>query len=136
MPAPLCRNCGGSIARTRYPSGRLEAIAEYQARAYCGMQCRDEHRRGTEHHNWKGGLRRGHNWGYLRVTDGRYVHRMVMEQKLGRQLSSDEHVHHIDGDVSNNSPSNLELVTNSEHRRIHSASAPRDGAGRFQCHER
>jgi hypothetical protein len=46
-------------------------------------------------------------------------HRLVMERFLGRKLSPDEHVHHIDGDTLNNSPSNLQLVSRSEHMRIH-----------------
>jgi transposase-like protein len=36
-------------------------------------------------------------------------HRLVMARLLGRPLSDDETVHHIDGDRSNNEPSNLQL---------------------------
>lgn len=51
---------------------------------------------------------------------GRYfVHRLVMEKKLGRLLRRDELVHHKDGNKQNNSLSNLELVTASEHKRLH-----------------
>ena len=38
---------------------------------------------------------------------------------LGRKLSSDEVVHHIDGDKLNNSWENLEVVSRSEHAREH-----------------
>lgn len=44
-------------------------------------------------------------------------HRLVMARKLGRELSSGEHVHHIDGDKENNDPANLLLVD----ARIHNA---------------
>lgn len=47
-----------------------------------------------------------------------------MEQVLGRALSSDEIVHHIDGNKRSNDPSNLQIVTRSEHARIH---LPRKG---------
>ena len=47
-----------------------------------------------------GGGRKG---GYVRE------HRLVMEEKLGRYLRPNEVVHHLDGDRSNNHPSNLEL---------------------------
>lgn len=42
-----------------------------------------------------------------------------MEQKLGRQLSSDEIVHHEDENKKNNHPDNLELMTRAEHIRHH-----------------
>jgi HNH endonuclease len=43
-------------------------------------------------------------------------HRLVMERKLGRFLSPNEVVHHIDGDPSNNHPDNLVLfVKNADH---------------------
>lgn len=48
-----------------------------------------------------------------------YEHREIMESYLGRELSSDEHVHHIDGNPKNNSMDNLELVTSGDHCRIH-----------------
>lgn len=57
------------------------------------------------------------------VISGRriYQHRHVMESKLGRRLESNEHVHHIDGDPLNNSPSNLDLLSSSTHAKLHSA---------------
>jgi predicted Zn-ribbon and HTH transcriptional regulator len=49
-----------------------------------------------------------------------HVHRIVMEQSLGRILSTDEVVHHIDQDRSNYHISNLELTTSSLHMKGHS----------------
>ncbi len=46
-------------------------------------------------------------------------HRLVMEELLGRYLSSSEVVHHIDGDKLNNSPINLEVMSNSQHISFH-----------------
>lgn len=46
--------------------------------------------------------------------------RYLMEQKLGRPLSPNEDVHHIDGDVTNNDLSNLEIVPHGEHQKVHS----------------
>jgi len=48
-----------------------------------------------------------------------YEHRYVMEVHLGRFLQSDEVVHHKDRDRSNNSVSNLELLSASEHSKLH-----------------
>jgi hypothetical protein len=47
------------------------------------------------------------------------VHRLIMEQILGRPLSSDEIIHHIDGNKLNNHPSNLQIMTRSEHINHH-----------------
>lgn len=52
-------------------------------------------------------------------TNGRHTHRVIAEQKLGRALKPGEIVHHIDGDILNNHPDNLEVMTQSEHIRRH-----------------
>jgi hypothetical protein len=70
--------------------------------------------------------------GYLarkvRYEDGRYAtqleHRVVMEQILGRELSSQEIVHHKDKNKRNNSPENLELTTKSVHAKHHAEERP------------
>ena len=48
-----------------------------------------------------------------------YEHRLIMEQHLGRPLSSDEVVHHKDGNPSNNDLSNLEVLNRVTHRKAH-----------------
>lgn len=62
----------------------------------------------------------GEGKGYEK-TYGRHTHRIVMERKIGRPLTSDEIVHHIDGDHRNNDPDNLMVVTRQEHIQIHRA---------------
>lgn len=42
-------------------------------------------------------------------------HRWVMEQALGRRLSSDEHVHHLNHVRDDNRLENLQILSNSEH---------------------
>lgn len=47
------------------------------------------------------------------------MHILVMEHHLGRKILPNEIVHHKDGDRSNNSIHNLELLTRAEHINIH-----------------
>lgn len=47
------------------------------------------------------------------------LHRVLMENKVGRILRSDEHVHHKDEDKTNDDIENLELLDAAEHARLH-----------------
>ena len=62
--------------------------------------------------------------GYVK-RDGRHEHRIVMESIIGRPLKFQDVVHHIDGNKHNNHPSNLMLVTRSEHMRLHGLGIPK-----------
>ncbi len=54
------------------------------------------------------------------TSDGSvYLHRHIASLKLGRWLTTNEHVHHLDGDKLNNNPNNLEILSNSEHAKLH-----------------
>lgn len=70
--------------------------------------------------NWKGGIST-HQYISLRIKKGEYKrqHRIVMENFLGRRLTTDEHVHHINHNKFDNSIKNLIVLTNSEHGKLH-----------------
>ena len=79
---------------------------DYRQR-FCGSECR---RKSNSKIHFKGG--HVNEQGYVVTTVlGRptSVHRLVMEQHLGRKLKKNETVHHIDGNRQNNKLSNLEL---------------------------
>jgi len=56
-----------------------------------------------------------------KATKNGYIaeHRVVMENYLGRILEDDEVVHHCNKNIKDNRIENLELMLDSEHRRLH-----------------
>lgn len=73
------------------------------------------------------------NRGYLcRKVEGREVkeHRFIMEAHLGRKLEPWEHVHHKDGNKTNNAVENLAVISAEEHNREHAGSQRSDSAKR------
>jgi hypothetical protein len=68
-------------------------------------------------------LKTGHSFWVDYHTDGSrksvLVHRELMEQHIGRRLTSIEVVHHIDEDPTNNVIDNLQIKTASVHARDH-----------------
>lgn len=95
-------------------------------RRCCSLKCYEQFR-------YKNGLGRHHNGKEARLNSFGYVmiwepthskrgwafeHRVLVEKHLGRRLRSDEHVHHIDSDKTNNALPNLQVVDGRTHGRI------------------
>lgn len=86
------------------------------------------YKKGEESYNWKGGINLDKSNGYLRNNlNKKRVHRIIMEEFLGRQLYKEEQIHHINGNKLDNRIENLMLVSNSEHRKYHNQYKCRHG---------
>jgi hypothetical protein len=105
-----------------------ETVRQYLLKRYTPKQKRAivlknfRQPRGEASPNWQGG-RELTKAGYVRLwlsrTERVLEHRKLMEDHLGRKLTRDEVVHHINGINSDNRLSNLQLTTFSEDIRRH-----------------
>lgn len=125
LPPKQCPFCSVLFYRRKN-----EQAFDFRRRKFCCIDHYFKWNQGANHYNFKNGQRTRPD-GYLRFSNDKYVHRAVLEKHLGRSLGQNEIVHHIDGNPSNNDISNLEITTNSEHRKKHVVIQPRGKDGRF-----
>lgn len=88
---------------------------------FCSAVCRNKNKECCKYAAEQCGnaLRfRGNGKSYVKFL-GRHAHRIAAEQKLGRPLKRGEIVHHINGNRRDNRHENLEVMTQSEHIKIH-----------------
>lgn len=116
------------------PSNRVCGFPDcgrpYRESGYCRMHAQRLYRYGDPGYITPESVRRQNNrlaqkkrktaspQSYLKLH-GRHEHRVVAEQMLGRPLKKGEIVHHKDGNKHNNDPSNLEVMTQSDHIKEH-----------------
>lgn len=127
----ICEICGKIFKVKPSQKDRLKC---------CSKECFGKRRSlifiGEKSANWKGGIEiHSHGWRWIYCPEhpnahkGKVAeHRLIMEKKIGRYLSSQEMVHHINGDKTDNREENLELMSRSEHSKIHHPKGIRIGA--------
>lgn len=90
----------------------------------------ESHKRGHYRSpHWNGGKRTGRSDKYIQIykpdhpfsSKEGYVmeHRLVMEQKIGRYLTKEEIVHHVNKTRTDNHPDNLRIMSPREHATLH-----------------
>lgn len=111
--------------RTKYPKTCQLCGKEFQGwtpnSQFCSTRCQYLARMGKNHPLYKRGF--SMDDGYRKVLSGKggYVreHRKVVEGIIGRKLKTDEIIHHINVNRSDNRIENLTILTKSEHTLVH-----------------
>ncbi len=119
-----CAGCGRMFTPTKDQVGSRDRGETIDL--YCSRACYQGHRAGEHNPHWRGGRVDSNGYKYLREkrhpASGYFAeHRKVAEQKVGRPLRPDEVVHHVNHDKTDNRPENLEVLTRSEHVKLHAA---------------
>lgn len=114
----ICDNC-----KNEFDTYKCYEKRNYKHR-FCSKKCEAEFRKlNNSFRSWKGGhLSKSTGYKYIRVN-GKDIeeHRLVMMKHLGRELNSNEVVHHINGNKLDNRIENLQLISKSEHSSLHGA---------------
>ena len=109
----VCDVCGKHETAILYVvlEGRRKRKAQIDCCKTCSYKFREiKQEKMSKSPAWNGGRYLNEN-GYYRVYVGNlryeYEHKLIMSKMLGRTLTSNEKVHHIDGNKVNNNPENL-----------------------------
>ena len=122
-----CVKCGKLFGRES-----CRRVSDFKEKKYCSHSCYVNDKAGEKHWNWNGGIKITKE-GYLYDRKkGKFVHRIVMEESIGRKLERIEQVHHINHILDDNRIENLVLTKNGEHCKLYHKDAKRDEKGKFK----
>ena len=90
---------------------------KHKEKKFCNTKCACDFKRGRERKPTI--AKSGYKYVWFSDGSGEREHRFIIEKQIGRKLTQDEVVHHIDGDRTNNDISNLVILKRGEHSKIH-----------------
>lgn len=128
---------------------KFEDKSFYKKQIFCSFKCSSLNNIEIHNKNVKNNYKLSGNYkngkiivdGYIYImnkkhpnkTKDDYVceHILIMEDKIKRYLNNNEIIHHIDKNKMNNNIENLQLMTISEHHKLHYKERIIDKRGRF-----
>lgn len=99
-----------------------EYISLAKRSRFCSYKCSGIYHRGENNGTYKNGeyvTDNGYKQKLNKEGGYHFEHRKVVEDVIGRKLTSKEHIHHINEDTKDNRIDNLVILTCSEHMKVH-----------------
>lgn len=120
---PVMRSCdvAARIGRTKSAVDHMASRLKLQKNPQSFYEIRSDAGKARMESRYNG-YSRTDKKGYVLIhtKDGmEFEHRYLMEQMIGRKLTVDEDVHHINGDKADNRIENLTLMPHGEHTAYH-----------------
>ena len=116
----VCEWCDKPVTRMGKKTGKPWRFCSHSCRgAYGKSHARDMS--GPNNPRYNGGFSKSDGRTVVCTRDGGFVfwYRIVIEDAIGRPLTPEEIVHHINGDPTDDRLENLELTTRAEHASMH-----------------
>ena len=113
----VCKQCGAEFMPKRHNDGGI----------HCSYKCASLSR--TKNRVDRNGYWYVHTKGHPNASKQNYVaeHHLIMEEKLGHYIEDGYVVHHIDENKKNNDISNLQYMTDSDHKSLHARKRGKNG---------